>query len=346
MTRVPASADTTARPWGDGGAPIAFAADVTPESRREIEEVLGGWDASIFAGELSVSVLVGGANNRNFVVESPGGKFALRIANPQNERFAVDRDSAIQAQRDAAAGDLAPEVVAARLPEGHILSTFVEGVTLLGSEQLRDTRVLETVGKTFRRLHSLSTSIRAYSPFDDIRLWARLARDDGTELPPDLDDLLARAWEIETLLHRAELPTVFCHNDTVPQNFILSGSHLCLVDWDYAGRGWACFELASFAATAELDAEQQEVLLRSYDAEASGGQRATVELLRFVAAMRETTWALMATPILKGTTTPDDDQFYETYLRTYLELARVRAADPEFDNWLRTAASAGGRRSW
>lgn len=344
---MPASAEPTAAPWGKGGPALAFADDVAATDREEILALLAGWDPGHFPGEeVEISVLLGGANNRNYVVRCEGAKYALRIANAQNERFAVDRDSAIQAQRDAAAGGLAPEVVAAKLPEGHVLSTFVEGETLLGNERLRDHEVLATVGRGLRLLHSLPTSIRAFSPFDDIRLWARLAREDSDELPPDLDRLLEAVAEVEAVVEAAGLPAVFCHNDTVPQNFILSGSELRAVDWDYAGRGWACFELASFSTTADLDPDLQEVLLRAYDAEANDRQRATIQLLRFVAAMREVSWVLMATPVLQGTTTPADERFYENYLRDNLVRVRSSLEAGDFDRLLERAAAGRGPRSW
>jgi hypothetical protein len=94
-----------------------------------------------------------------------------------------------------------------------------------------------------------------------------------------------------------------------------------------------------------LDDDLQEVLLRSYDAETNDCQRATIQLLRFVAAMREASWALMAAPILKGTTTPADDLFYENYLRDYLRLSRQRAARPDFERLMAQAAGQGPR-SW
>ncbi len=339
--------ETGARPWGGSGAAVTFVAGVDAGSRREIEDVLGDWDPGLFGGgEVEVSVLVGGASNRNFVVRTPAAKYALRIANAQSERFAVDRAAAIQAQREAATGGLAPELLASRLPEGHVLSTFLEGSTL-GEGQLREREVLETVGATLSRLHALPSSLRPYSPFPDIRFWSRLAREDGTEIPADLDELLEVLWRIEALVEAAGLPTVFCHNDTYPQNFIFSGSELRLVDWDYAGLGWACFELGSFCATAGLDAELREILLCSYDERTSEAQLATVELMEFVAAMREATWAVMATPILRGTTTPTaGEDFYEDHMRTYLRLARERAAAPNFDELMKAAAGGAEPRSW
>jgi thiamine kinase-like enzyme len=344
---MPENTETNARPWGERGAEVVFAADVDVGSRGEIEEVLGGWGSDLFpGGEVEVSVLVGGASNRNFVARTPAVKYALRIANAQSERFAVDRAAAVQAQREAAAGGLAPEVVAARLPEGHVLSTFVEGATL-GAEHLRQPEVLETVAATMRRLHALPSTLGTYSPFEDIRLWARLARSDGTEIPADLDELLVLVGQVEALVEAADLPAVFCHNDTYPANFVLSGSQLQLVDWDYAGRGLACFELGSFCATAALAPDLQEVFLRSYDERTSEAQMATVELMRFVSAMREATWAVMATPILRGTTTPTaGEDFYEDHLRTYLGLAREHAGKPEFHETMKVAASRSGPRSW
>jgi thiamine kinase-like enzyme len=342
MTR----AEADGRPWGEGGPAIAFATDVETASREEIAALLSDWDPGLFpGGEIEVSVLVGGASNRNFVVRTPAIKYALRIANAQSERFAVDRASALQAQRDAARGGLAPEVLAARLPEGHVLSTFVEGSIL--TPELRDPAVLEAVGATLRRLHSQPSSLRSYSPFDEIRLWSRLARSDGTEIPARLEELFEPTWQIEAAVEAAGLPVVFCHNDPYPPNFILSGSRLQLVDWDYAGRGWACFELGSFCATADLDGDLREILLRSYDERTNEAQLASVQLMGFVAAMREATWAVMATPILRGTTTPAaGDDFYEEHLRTYLGLAVERASSPGFHELMKVAGSGSGSRSW
>lgn len=326
---------------------MVLAPDVDADSQDEIVPLLSGWDPGLFpGGEVEISNLVGGASNRNFVVRTPAAKYALRIANSQSERFAVDRVAALEAQRAAAAAGLAPEPVASRLPEGHVLSVFVEGPTL-GGGGLREPGVLEAVGSTLRRLHALPSSLPAYSPFDDIRLWSQLARSDGTEIPAELEQLFAQAGRVEAVVKAADLPTVFCHNDPWIENFILSGSRLQLVDWDYAGRGWACFELGSFCATAGLDSGEREALVCAYDEDAGAAQLATVALMVFVAAVREATWAVMATPILRGTMTPvDGDDFYENHLSTFLDLARERAGAPDFERLIDLAGDRSRQRAW
>lgn len=344
---MPVSAEIAA-PWKDRGPEVGLAGEIPEQDRSEIVALLGSWQPDLFPGEdVRVTVLVGGANNRNYVVEAADAKYALRIANPQNERFAVDRASALRAQREAAGGDLAPAVFAWKLPEGHVLSRFIEGRTLLDPEQLRDPDVLTLTGQTLRRLHAIESTCHRFSPFDDIALWAGIADRDGTELPDGLDDLLRRVEEVRATVSAAGLPEVFCHNDTVPQNFILSGSRLMLVDWDYAGRGLACFELASFCATAELDEALEDVVIGAYDENAGESQRASIRLLRFVAAMRETTWALMARPVLRGSTTPPDERdFYARYFKTHLQMARDAATNSGFESDLRAASRGDGVRDW
>lgn len=340
-------AETLARPWGGDGPAVRIAPDVDAGSCGEVEALLGDWDPALFpGGEVEISNLVGGASNRNFVVRTAAVKYALRLANAQSERFAVDREAALQAQRDAAAAGLAPAAIAARLPQGHVLSTFVEGPTL-GGGVLGRPGVLAEVGATLRRLHTLPSSLPAYSPFEDIRLWSRLARADGTPIPTELERLFGEVERVEATVEAARLPAVFCHNDPWIENLILSGSGLQLVDWDYAGRGLACFELGSFCATAGLDAAGRETLVRSYDESPSAAQLATVELMGFVAAMREATWAVMATPILRGTTTPvEGEDFYDKHLRTFLGLAGERAGAPGFSRLVEMAGERGERRSW
>jgi thiamine kinase-like enzyme len=334
---------TSVRPWAQAGPEIAFGDDVTPQDRDDIAALLARWDATPFgAGPVRIDCLVGGANNRNYCVWGSGAKLALRLASPQSDRLAVDRASATQAQCDAAAADVAPAVLACELPQGHMLAEFLDGA-VLREASFTDPDVVAEVARTLRRLHATPTTCREFSAFDDIRHWIGLARQDGTQLDPDVPELLATVDRIERTVVAAALPRVFCHNDTVPQNFIRSPSGVRLVDWDFAGRSWAAFELAAFANTAELDDERVEVLFDAYAGGASDAQRAMVALLSVVGAMREVAWAYMATPMLKGTTTLMDGWTYEGFLAANLDRARALVGAPRFGDLFRRAAAERGR---
>ena len=111
-----------------------------------------------------------------------------------------------------------------------------------------------------------------------------------------------------------ELPLVFVHRDPVPQNFILGSDRVRLVDWDYAGRCWAAFEIGSFCCTANLNAEMTATLLEAYGVVPTEDDLALLRVMSFVAGMREGTWAVMAKPILAGNTGVPDT-FYDEFRR-------------------------------
>jgi thiamine kinase-like enzyme len=332
-------------PWLARGPAAILDESVPPHDRENVVHVMEDWDAGLFGQDtLTVRCLVGGANNRNYLVESAQRKLVLRIASPQIERLAVDRASAIQAQRDAATAGVAPAVIAAKLPEGHVLSTFVEGVTVR-EPLLRNREVVREVGGLLARLHAAPSACRSFSAFDDIRHWITIAHHDGTALADDIPNLLALVDQAEQCVSAAELPVVFCHNDTVPQNFIRSSHALQLVDWDFAGKSWAAFELAAFANTAELDGPLLDELLDAYCGGGSEAQRGMIRVLSLVAAVREVAWAYMAEPMLAGSTTLMDGWTYEQFLHENLIRARSLASGESYREAL-VVAQTGGRRAW
>jgi hypothetical protein len=55
----------------------------------------------------------------------------------------------------------------------------------------------------------------------------------------------------------------------------------------------------------------------------------------------------MATPILRGTTTPvSGDDFYDNHLKTFLGLARERAGEPDFERLIDLAGDRSEPRDW
>jgi hypothetical protein len=75
----------------------------------------------------------------------------------------------------------------------------------------------------------------------------------------------------------------------------------------------------------------------AYDPHADAGQRARVELMRFVAGIREATWALMAEPYLGYKTTPLDGWTYEGHARRNIGQACQVIDSGAFETYLSQA---------
>lgn len=318
---------------------IDFAPDIGPGARRQVAAVLDGWDGTLFGDTTAVRPLPGGANNQNYVVTSGARRYALRIANQDNERMAVDRDSARRAQTDAARIGVAPAVLAHCGARGHLLSEFVEG-TALSLDTVDTPGVLPAFASTLKALHATESSCGIFDPFRDIEMWIAQADDMGEPMPDGLPELQRRAADVRRALDPLGLPKVFCHNDTVPQNLLWNGSRVTLVDWDYAGHSYAAFELGSFICTSDLDDEQREMFLNAYDPTLDDAAHARITLMQFVAGLREIAWVLNASAMVRGTTMVED-AFYDDYLRNNLRRARRFGLTEQFTAVLDRAATRG-----
>ena len=309
---------------------------VSDEVRAHAVGFLNRQGAGFLGDDVRLAMLQGGASNVNLVVESDGNKYALRLCDPDAARWGVDRSAAITAQNEAAELGLAPRILAFELPHGDYLSEFIPGFQLT-PELLREERYLAMVARAWRRLNANSTESRTFSPFDDARTFVDCADADNAPRPSRLDEMLAALLRIEALFVNHDLPKGFCHSDSVPQNYLVDGEVIRLVDFDYAGFGWTAFELGSLCCQAELDDWQTQTLLTAYDPAADESQRARVELMRFVAGIREATWALMAEPYLGYKTTPLDGWTYEGHAARNIGQAAHVIDSGAFDDYLRLA---------
>lgn len=309
---------------------------VSSEIRDQAIDFLNKHGNGIVSGAVELSLLTGGASNVNVKVSCRSGAFALRLCDPDGVRWGVDRAAAIQAQKDAAAMGLAPEVLAFELPSGHYLARFDPGRQLT-PESLRSAANLGLVARTWRELNAGTTTSRTFSPFDDARTFIEYADADDAPRPPRLDEMFAALLRIEALFANHPAPRGFCHSDSVPQNYLEHDGRLKMVDFDYAGTGWTAFELGSLCCQAELDEWQTETLLTAYDPLADAGQRARVELMRFVAGIREATWALMAEPHLGYKTAPLDGWTYEGNARRNIGQASQVIDSGAFESYMKAA---------
>lgn len=302
-----------------GSLGLEFAEDIGPELREQIGTILAGWPIPELVGTFRVARMSGGGSNVNVKLDNGERPLALRVCAPDPGRWGVIRAASVQAQKDAARGDLAPPVLAWQPPEGHFLCPFLEG-GVLSPERMRSEGLLPAVVETLRSLHCLATSSRDFSPFEDAANFVRLGDEEGAVRPAEFAEMYDRVRKIEALFLSIAAPRAFCHSDLVPQNFIV-GDRLRLLDWDYAGNGWIAFEMASFACQAGLTNEETEQFLSLYDPLLDDGQRARVALMRAVAGVREAAWATMAEPILSAETTPLEGWTYQGYAASNLREA-------------------------
>jgi thiamine kinase-like enzyme len=256
--------------------------------------------------QFELEPLGGGITNHNFKVVVDGEAFVLRIVGRDTDQLGIDRGVELEASRNAAALGIGPEVVG--FVDGCLVTRFLEGET--GQPRASD------AGALLRRLHDGPPIPGRFDSFRVVETYAATAGG----APPPYERAKAIADRIET--RRGDVELRACHNDLLPANFVHDGKRLRLVDWEYAGMGDPCFDLANYAVNNGLDEAGEAELLESY----GGGEvePAAVVLMRFMSDFREAMWGVVQQAISQL------DFDFAGYAAEHFERLERTAAEPRF----------------
>jgi thiamine kinase-like enzyme len=261
---------------------------IEPHIQAIIDRVPAWQDAR----EIAVERQSGGLTNANHLLTVTGEagdveRFVLRIGGVNTVDLGIDRRTERDAALAVSAAGIAPEVILFTLPQGHMITRFVEGHEWT-TDEFRTPQVIRRVAATMKQVHALPPIEGAFSPYRDIEQRLKAAETQGAPLPDHIDRCLDKLYEIERA--RADAPRAFCHNDPFPNNFLDAGRVL-LLDWEFAGMGDLYYDLASVAHF--FQPEQKVLLLQAYFGEAAPEAIETLEQMWFVVAFWNGAWALL-----------------------------------------------------
>jgi thiamine kinase len=276
----------------------------------------------------SFEVLGGGITNHNAKVRVDGDVLVLRVAGRDTELLGIDRRAEYEATRAAAAVGVGPEVVAFVEREGWLVTRFIEG-RIPSPQELRQPENLLRIADALRRVHASSSLPSRFDSFRVVEDYLDTALRRGARQPEAWEWASGIAARIEHA--RAGAPVVPCHNDLLNANFIDDGERLRIVDWEYAGMGDPCFDLANFAVNHELDRAERRKLVAAYCGGPSPEDERAVELMRFMSDFREAMWGVVQAVVstLDFDFTGYAGQHFERLRRTAAEPALAEALGPD-----------------
>lgn len=282
------------------------------------------WDT---AGAVRVTALSGGITNLNYRVDVDGEPFVVRILARDAGLLGIDRHREHRCAVAASRAGVAPEVVYFLPDEGILVTRFIAGSSLAPGEPAAP-EMVRRVAQAIRRCHTGPAFDGTFSPFETVESYVRIARGAGAALPQDLEVLRAVMREIDAALRQQHTVMRPCHNDLWGPNLIDDGREVHIVDWEYAGMGDACFDLANFAIHHSFSDDQDAVLLRAYFGVVPVAAEARVKLLKVAAELREALWYLVALNVSSDTT-----HFLE-HAQVHFDRCRRAMHDPHVSMWL------------
>ncbi|MHB8234642.1 MAG: phosphotransferase [Solirubrobacteraceae bacterium] len=297
---------------------------------RALDDTLARLEQSLAPLRGEPSELGGGITNRNFRVTFGDGDYVVRLPGKDTELLGIDRDAERLATEAAAQLGIAPPVAAAL--DDCLVTRFVS-CTSLDAGELSDN--VEELAGDLRAFHE--SDVRLPTRFDVPALlgdYAAIVRSRAGTLPRAYTEAVRVAERIRSavVLDRRRP----CHNDLLAGNVIRAqeDGRLMLVDWEYAGMGDARFDLGNLSVNNDFDEPTDERLLSAYYGSApSDAQRAALALMRVLSDAREAAWG-----VVQGELSELDFDF-EGYAREHFERLQAATEQPQFAQWLQSAAA-------
>ena len=244
--------------------------------------------------DVQVEVLGGGITNQNLKVDVGGESFVLRVAGKNTDLLGINREAELAATEAAAAARIGPEVVGFVLPEGWLVTRFIEGATP-PMERMREPAMLRRVADALYAFHAGPAVPATFDSFRVVEAYRQTTLEWGGAVPDAYDWAHEIAGRIEA--RRSADAHVPCHNDLLNANFLFDGERLRIVDWEYAGMGDRFFDLANFAINHELDEAASEALLTAYVGEVRPEDARALALMRFMSDFREAMWGVVQSAV-------------------------------------------------
>ena len=213
------------------------------------------------AGLTARRVIADGPLSRKWLVELNSVSCVLRIDKPAAALLGLDRGGEAELLGRLAVAGWSPAPLYSLPAEGVLLLPFVNGRPWAAADYADPAR-LELLGAMLSRLHSTSIPARDFNLAQRVEGYARLIGGDAARL---------RAEELATLLEGADAAQCLCHNDATGGNVIGDGAP-ALIDWEFAARGAAGFDLAAVVEAQRLPPRGVQALLSGYKATGDAAQ--------------------------------------------------------------------------
>ena len=241
--------------------------------------------------DVQVEVLSGGITNQNLKVDVGGESFVLRVAGKNTDLLGIDREAELAATEAAAAARIGPEVVGFVLPEGWLVTRFLEGATP-PMEHMREPAMLRRVADALYAFHAGPAVPATFDSFRVVETYRQTTLERGGAVPDAYDWAHEIAGRIEA--RRSADAHVPCHNDLLNANFLRDGDHVWIVDYEYAGMGDVFFDLGNLSVNNDLDDAARDVLLdRYFLGDVRDRHRARLALMCLMSDFREAMWGVV-----------------------------------------------------
>jgi thiamine kinase-like enzyme len=218
-------------------------------------------DASIVFDK---SRFAGGLTNYNYIMDIKGIEYVIRQPGGMTEQI-IDRKTERVNNNIASEFGVNSDCIYFDENSGIKISTYIKNSRNMAHADPGAPQNLEAVSRLMKKIHSIpkhfSNRFDWQTELDKYEQIIEQLHGDFFFDYPTLKDQLVN------FVQKNIKNTIFvpCHNDTVPENFILDDTgRTYLIDWEYSGMNDPCWDVAAYILESKLSAEAIHYLIQDY----------------------------------------------------------------------------------
>jgi thiamine kinase-like enzyme len=241
-----------------------------------------------------IEILPGGLTNDNFKVRIGGQHYAVRCAGEGTHKL-INRPAEDNNAHRMAEEEINPELFYYDPVIGDKIDVYIDGKTLhvpdFQNPEADD--YIRLIAGTLHQVHNGGKEFKGrFDFFEQVHNYIKLMEENNLENYPGHDRVMKKFRQIEGILERNPRRFTPTHNDPLPENWIVEGNRIYLIDWEYGGIGDPLMDIAAFSLEVGLSKAQEQLLITTYfDRPATDKEYAMILINKFVNDVLWYMWA-------------------------------------------------------
>lgn len=211
----------------------------------------------------AIEVLPGGLTNSNYKVTIDGVAYAVRIAGAGTEEY-LNRPAEKVAATLMAEIKINADVIWYDEKTGCQVCSYIDGKTL-HIPDMQEEKYFLKAAQVFKKYHNSGKEfisrfdlLKETYAYKDLLAQKNQAFYEGAEVFEEKMEAVKEAFD------KKPPQLAPCHNDPLCENWLDDEKNFYLIDWEYCGMNDPMFDIAALCLEAELNEEQEKLLLEEY----------------------------------------------------------------------------------
>ena len=205
---------------------------------------------------------LGGMTNHNFKVELNGERYVFRLPGEGCSCF-VNRKNENQNVQLIQNLKIDAKIIHFNENSGVKIAKYIDG-----AETLNPTTALKYKNKVaaiLKKLHNSNLSFgNQFNVFNEIIKYELEIEKLTSRKYPNYEVVRKKVFDLKKILENTGVHLVSCHNDTVPENFIISNGQMYLIDWEYSGMNEKEWDIGAFCLECNFSKQETKEFIDVY----------------------------------------------------------------------------------